>query len=78
MKKVKEFVNQEESKIKTHIVINGVDYGIDKNFTGKELIEKYGDCECETINYEKEYGEDEEGRPMISIRSFLAVYTYQG
>lgn len=74
MKKVKEYVNENGKNIKTHLVINGVDNGISGYFSGKELIENYGECECETIEYEKDYGEDEEGRPMIAMRSYLAVY----
>lgn len=78
MKKVKDYVNANEKSIKTHIVVNGIDYGYTGSFSGEELIKKYGECECETISYEKDYGEDEDGAPIIAIRSFLAIYTYQG
>lgn len=78
MKKIKEYVNPKTESVKTHIVVNGVDNGISGYFSGQELIEKYGECECETIEYEKDYGEDEEGRPMIAMRSYLAVYVNQG
>lgn len=78
MKKIKECISKDTQDIKTHIVVNGVDNGISGYFSGQELIEKYGECECETIEYEKDYGLDEEGRPMIAMRSYLAVYVNQG
>ena len=76
MEKVKDHVNSKTESVKTHIIINGKDTGI-SHLSGKELIEKYGDCECEIIRYEKDYGNDGDG-PIIAIRSFLQVYVNQG
>ena len=73
MEKVKDYVNANENSIKTHIIVNGTDTGI-SHFSGKELIEKYGECECETITYEKEFGFDEEDKPIIALISYLAIY----
>ena len=74
MKKVKYFLkNNGNKEIKTHIIINGVDEG-PRGIPSQELIEKYGDCECETITYEKDFGIDEENKPIIALISYLAIY----
>ncbi len=38
----------------------------------KELLEKYGECEAETVYYEKDYGDG-----AIAIRRFLAIDVYE-
>lgn len=64
-------------KEKTHVRLkseNYVDRGITNWYTPKELVKYYGDCKCERVYYEKDYGEDEHGRPNIALRDFLVVY----
>lgn len=74
METVKEFLKDNGGKeIKTHIITNGVDEG-PRSFSSQELVEKYGNCECETITYEKDFGFDEEDRPIIALISYLAIY----
>ena len=74
METVKDFLKTNGNKeFKTHIIINGVDEG-PRRIPSQELIEKYGDCECETITYEKDFGFDEEDNPIIALISYLAVY----
>lgn len=62
---------------KTHVRLkeqNYMDRGITGFYTPKELVEYYGDCQCERVYYEKDYGCDEYNRPCIAIRDFLVVY----
>lgn len=74
METVKNFLrNNGRKEVKTHIITNGVDEG-PRMISSQELIEKYGDCECETITYEKDFGFDEENNPIIALISYLEVY----
>lgn len=74
METVKNFLrNNGRKEVKTHIITNGVDEG-PRMILSQELIEKYGDCECETITYEKDFGFDEENNPIIALISYLEVY----
>lgn len=74
METVKEFLRTNGVKeVKTHIITNGVDEG-PRRFSSQELLKRYGDCECETITYEKDFGFDEEDNPIIALISYLAVY----
>lgn len=69
---LKEKYYQNNESIKTHIRINGVNNGITGFYNDKELLEKYGECEAETVYYEKDYGDG-----AIAIRRFLAIDVYE-
>lgn len=74
MGKVKEVFKVNEEKERIHLVINGVDEGFSGCLTHRQLLEKYPECECETITYEMDDGFDEEDNPIIIVRSYLAIY----
>ena len=66
--------------IDTHIRLKSDEY-MDRGMTNwyypDELVKWYGNCECSMKYYQKDYGEDDYGRPIIAIRSFLIVYANQ-
>lgn len=67
---VKDYITQMGSGTnKVHLRINGEDNGITGFYTNEELIQYFGDCSCEVVSYEKDYGDG-----AIAIRSFLAIY----
>ena len=56
-----------ESCVKVHLTCKNCLAGF---YSAKELVKWYGDCECEIVSYEKDYGE---GRP--AIRSYLLIHS---
>ena len=59
------FKDSKETSIKVHVSCYPFLAGF---YTAAELIKWYGNCECEWVSYEKDYGE---GRP--AIRSYLLI-----
>lgn len=61
------YKDSKETSIKVHVSCYPFLAGF---YTAEELIKWYGDCECEDISYEKDYGEG-----MPAIRSYLLIHT---
>ena len=58
------------SVIDTHVY---PDESITDFYTKEQLLEKYADREAKIVYYQKDYGEDDEGRPIIATRSYLYI-----
>lgn len=60
-----------------HVVLKEQGYR-DRGFTGRytpaELVKWYGDCECEHEYWEKEFGYEDDGRPVIGTLDCFVVY----
>lgn len=71
--KIKErFQNSTMTGIKVHLDSEGP--WLLGRFSAQEIVEKWGECEFDEVRYEKDFGEDENGRPIIATMSFIQIH----
>lgn len=66
------YQNSTSTGIKVHLDSEGP--GLVGRFSAQELVEKWGDCEFDEEEYEKDFGEDEGGCPILATMSFIQIH----